>query len=312
MSRKKKRTPAVFSFWQSYSDMMAALILVFVMILAGTLLDARKTFEKKQAELEDRQQIILREQSALREKEETISAQRAELEEKEAILLQIQGELAEKEAIAERTRNELDAKEITIAQKQVLVEEQKEVIEKQQAQIDAIIGVRSGLIRELNEEFSHSDLKVRVDPQTGAIAFDSTLLFESGQYYLRPAGREFLDEFLPLYFGVLLRGEFSKYVAEIIIEGHTDPSGKYMYNLRLSQDRAFAVASYFLADGRKLFDRDELEILRKLVTANGKASSVPVLNPDGTTDMEASRRVEIKFRLHDEKMIDELAKIMGE
>ena len=37
----------------------------------------------------------------------------------------------------------------------------------------------------------------------------------------------------------------------------------------------------------------------------------PILDEDGNVDMDASRRVEVKFRLKDEEMIDELNKIMS-
>ena len=37
----------------------------------------------------------------------------------------------------------------------------------------------------------------------------------------------------------------------------------------------------------------------------------PILDADGNVDKEASRRVEVKFRLKDDEMIDELSKIMS-
>ena len=54
-------------YWQSYSDMMAALLLMFILIMALTLLRSLRMFEEKNADLE-RQQI-------------TIDAQRIEIEE---------------------------------------------------------------------------------------------------------------------------------------------------------------------------------------------------------------------------------------
>ena len=40
--------------------------------------------------------------------------------------------------------------------------------------------------------------------------------------------------------------------------------------------------------------------------------SNPVLDADGNVDKDASRRVEVKFRLKDEEMINELNRIMTE
>ena len=48
-----------------------------------------------------------------------------------------------------------------------------------------------------------------------------------------------------------------------------------------------------------------------MLTVNGHSMSNPILDADGNVDMDASRRVEVKFRLKDDEMIDELNKIMS-
>ena len=118
----------------------------------------------------------------------------------------------------------------------------------QQKQIDKIIGIRSELIEALKKQFSNSEFSITVDPQTGAITFDSKLLFDFDKYELKDEGVLFLKSFLPKYMNILLSKTFSQYLAEIIIEGHTDNNGSYMYNLALSQNRALAVSSYCLDD----------------------------------------------------------------
>lgn len=55
---KQNKNGEKLNFWLSYSDMMAALLLVFILILSCTLLEARATYEAKQAELEEKEQII--------------------------------------------------------------------------------------------------------------------------------------------------------------------------------------------------------------------------------------------------------------
>lgn len=235
-----QKNPEKLNFWQSYSDIMSALLLTFVLILSGTLVETRLTYEAKEAELA----------------------------------------------------------------------EQAEIIEQQQGQIDAILGVRSELIEALRAEFADSDFAITVDPQTGAIVFDSSLLFESDRYALRSEGVEFLEAFLPKYFAILLSDSFSPYVAEIIVEGHTDIEGGYMYNLQLSQNRALAVATFCLDERAGLLSEKELEELRVLLTANGRSWSAPIYNEDGTVNMSASRRVEIKFRLKDDEMMAQLAEIL--
>lgn len=239
---KSNKSSEKLNFWLSYSDMMAALLLVFILILSCTLLETRATYEVKQAELAEKEKIIA----------------------------------------------------------------------SQQSQIDTIVGVRGDLVDALSTEFSGNALSVKVDAQSGTITFDSTLLFGFDDDQLQDQGKAFLDQFLPKYFSVLLSEDFSPYVAEIIIEGHTDTDGNYMYNLQLSQNRAFAVASYCLENDNHILTDEQLEKLRVLLTANGRSWSSPVYNDDGSVNMDASRRVEIKFRLKDEEMMGQIASMLEE
>ena len=56
----------------------------------------------------------------------------------------------------------------------------------------------------------------------------------------------------------------------------------------------------------------ESEILTEKLTANGRSMSNPILDENGQVDMDASRRVEVKFRLKDEEMMAELQQIIEE
>ena len=185
-------------------------------------------------------------------------------------------------------------------------------IQKQQKKIDQIIGVRSELIEALSEEFTNTDLRVSVDEQTGAITFDSSVLFDSNEYEVKKSGKKFLEQFLPRYFKVLFRKKFFQYISEVIIEGHTDTDGGYMYNLELSQKRALAVAKYCLSPEEKVLSKKQIKKLRPIVTANGRSYSNPIyIEKDHTVDKAASRRVEVMFRLKDEEMVNEMNKILN-
>ncbi len=250
MSKRKKRPEEEeYSYWLSYSDMMAALLLIFILIISFTLLQSASVYEEKQEELEEQQELIA---------------------------------------------------------------EQQQLLEEQQEELDRIVGIRSDLVEALKEEFEDSSLNVSVDEKTGAITLDASILFDVDDSELKEEGEEFLQEFLPKYCSVLLSDEYSEYVSEIIIEGHTDTNGTYIYNLELSQQRAFSVAKYCLDTNSNILDSDEMDVLRSVLTANGKSYSNPIYNDDGTVDMDASRRVEFKFRLQDEEMIDEMMDILSD
>lgn len=81
-----------------------------------------------------------------------------------------------------------------------------------------------------------------------------------------------------------------------------------MYNLELSQKRALSVCKYCL-DLVSKDDRFDRDIIRSITTANGRSWSNPVYTADGKIDMDASRRVEFKFTLKDDEMINKMKDI---
>ena len=59
MSKKRRRPEEEeTSYWLSYSDMMAALLLIFILIISFTLMQSKSQYESKQAELDKQQEII--------------------------------------------------------------------------------------------------------------------------------------------------------------------------------------------------------------------------------------------------------------
>ena len=129
--------------------------------------------------------------------------------------------------------------------------------------------------------------------------------------------QETLQKIIPMYLDVLLQDQFRDYIAEIIIEGHTDTDGGYQSNMELSYERANAVADFCLNKNNGLSEA-KIEQLQRLLTVNGKSWSNPVYqkddagNPTDEVDMSASRRVEIKFRLKEDEMIKKIAGVLAQ
>ena len=323
---RRKSEDEETSYWLSYSDMMAGLLLVFVLVISFTILQAKAQYEAKEEELAQQALIIFSQQEELTDKESQLEDQQSQLSEAQSLLEEQQGELDEAQSLLEEQQGELEEQksavevlkellanqEALLAEKEALVGEQQQALEEQQEQLDRIIGVKTDLIEALKTEFESTNLSVSVDSKTGAITLDSSILFESDEYELSEAGQDFLVQFLPVYLNVLLSPEFSDYVSEIIIEGHTDTDGTYMHNLELSQQRALAVATFCLSDENDFLAPQTLASLRNIVTANGRSFSDPVYGPNGRIDMDASRRVEFKFRLNDEDMVQEMIDILSE
>ena len=162
----------------------------------------------------------------------------------------------------------------------------------------------------LSSALTSASLRAAVDPATGDILLDSAVFFETNSAVIKESGQALLRRFLPVYLGVLMRDEYADYVGEIIIEGHTDTTGTYMRNLELSQERALNVAKFCLE--LPGLSQGQVEKLQKLLTAKGRSYADPVYNSDGSVNLDASRRVEFKFRLKDAEMIQEMNRILSE
>lgn len=310
------------SHWIGYSDMMASLLLVFVLTLCYSMYLYFSTLETKTAELEEQRAVVAAQQSTLDEQTVRLEAQTAQLAQQQEDLESAQASLAEQQAALDAANETLASREeelaslqSQLAQQQITLDAQAEVLASQQealesqtAKIDDLVGVRTQIVSELSSALTASGLKATVDPNSGDITLDSAVFFETASYTIKADGQAMLDQFVPVYLSVLLQDKYTDYLGQIIIEGHTDTVGEYFMNLELSQNRALSVAKYCLQ--MRSLTEEQREMLRSILTAQGRSYADPIYNADGTVNMEQSRRVEFKFSLRDAEMIEEMNRIL--
>ena len=312
--------------WISYSDMMCSLLLMFILAITlciyhyYTLLDQvgeqQAQLEAAQITLSQKEKDLETTRVELMGKEEDLAAIQIQLDTKEQDLNAAQVKLSEREAENERLLAQIVLKEADLADQQnridalqlVLANQEKELSDYQ-AQIADILGVRTRIVQELSAQLASARISATVDEKTGDIVLDSSLMFETGSSTLKAEGLAQLNRLIPVYLGVLLQDEYRDYVAEIIIEGHTDSTGSYEHNLELSQNRALNVAKYCLNMGT--LTQPQKTRLKSIITAQGRSFSDPVYDENGVEDQERSRRVEIKFRLKDAEMIQRMNSILS-
>lgn len=109
----------------------------------------------------------------------------------------------------------------------------------------------------------------------GLIVNMSDVLFDTGQYTLKPGAREKLAKIS----GIVLAHPGLK----ISVEGHTDSVGGDAYNMKLSENRANAVRSYLVSQG----------IDSGIVTAQGFGKTKPVSDNGTAAGRQQNRRVEM-------------------
>lgn len=331
MHKKRRPEDHGFNIWRSYSDMMAGILLLFVLIMCVTLFQAQKSYndslkerdekialqEKYTEELLEKQSALDKQAGTLKSQDEQIKSKDEQLKSQDEELTSLAEKLEEQQKTLEEQEKKLASQKKKLAKQQDTLEEQQsaldektELLNTQQEKIDKIIGVKADVVEALQKEFAKKNLNVDIDSQTGALTLNASVMFDYDQAELTDSGKRTLSMVLPTYCKVLLNDSYKRYLGEIIIDGYTDTDGDYRYNLELSQKRSLAVAQYLL-DIKSDFLKDaQVQELQDCLTVNGHSMSDPVLDADGNVDKDASRRVEVKFRLKDEEMIQELNKIM--
>ena len=136
MRRKKKSEDSGFNVWRSYSDMMAGVLLLFILIMCVTLFQAQKSYneslqerDEKIALQEEYNQELLDKQNALDEKDGTIQSQDEQLKSQSEQLATQQAKLKEQEKKLSDQQDQLTA----LAAK---LKKQKKTLNKQQAALD--------------------------------------------------------------------------------------------------------------------------------------------------------------------------------
>ena len=278
---------------------------------AAMLSTKESELDAAQITLSQSQETLTSAQKQLEEQRKQLEEQQTQLTNQQAQLTDQQTQLADQQNLLSQQESELEARDAALLSNQEKLDKQTKLMDEQQKKIDQIIGVKAELIEDLNQEFAENQINVNIDPQTGAIVLDSSVLFAFRESELTPEGEQILYEILPVYCEVLLSEQYADYVAEIIIDGYTDSQGDYLSNLELSQNRAFAVASYLHMISGAFLDPNSQKVLQEKLTANGRSESNLILDENGQEDRAASRRVEVKFRLKDDEMIQELSDVLA-
>ena len=194
MRKRKKSEEGGFNVWRSYSDMMAGVLLLFILIMCVTLFQAQKSYNESIKERDDKIALqeqytaeILAQQSELDEKNSKLSSQDEQLDKQKKLLAELAAQLKEQQAS---------------------LDEKTSLLATQQKKIDNIIGVKADVIEALQKEFSKNNVSVDIDAQTGALTLNANVLFDYDKSELTDEGKQELADILPIYCKVLLQKDY--------------------------------------------------------------------------------------------------------
>ena len=180
-----------------------------------------------------------------------LAAEKAELE---AQKQQAAADAARAQALAEQQKAQAEAERARLA-------EQEAIRQKEE--------MRARLLRQLNQVLETKDTA------RGLVVSMPDVLFDSGQYTLKPAARERLARIS----GIVLAYPDLR----LEIEGHTDSIGSDDFNQSLSQKRAASVRDYLVDAGVPI----------NSVVARGFGKTRPVADNSTTLGRKLNRRVEM-------------------
>lgn len=175
-------------------------------------------------------------------------------------------------------------------------------LQAQKAKIKSLTGIKLKVISELKSSLGN---KIDIDKKSGSLKLASNILFDKGSAELKESSKtELAANFIEYASTLLGNRTISEHIDKIIIEGHSDSDGSYLYNLNLSQQRAFAVMNYLLT-----LDYIKKNNIKSKLVASGR-SYLDSIKVNGKEDKDASRRIEVKFRLKNEDAMYEIERIL--
>lgn len=277
--RKKIKVENNNVFFMSISDLMSGLLFIFILLFLREYLTSNKNEYTK----------ILNEYKVLK----------AENEEQQ-----------KKIEIEKKINTELNLKNEKQKERLGLLEIENEKYKNQDKKIEEIYQKIENKLKEAIKDNPY----VKIDTVKQELVLDNSVLFDSGEWKLKEKGKETLRKVLPTFFSTFLDDrEIVSYLEQLTIEGHTDDTGpgnsqvNYLYNLDLSQKRAFEVVNFIYDDKilTQALDESRLKKLRIYLSSNGK-SNADLIYKEGSEkkviDRPKSRRVTIKYKLDIQKI----------
>ncbi|TQR34671.1 hypothetical protein DMB92_01550 [Campylobacter sp. MIT 99-7217] len=307
------------NFYIVYADLMAGLLFVFLLIIGAVVIkytfaqddlkQSKESLARQSKSLEESKQELRDKEKILYELGLRLSATSNELLSMNEQKKMLEANVSSYQELSKNLSQNLDDRDkqmlILLAQlsaKEEEVDILNQKYENIRIKIENLESLRSRMIEQLKLNL---EANVSIDSRTGAISLPSEVLFDRGSFVLKEEAKENLRQILNQYLSAILNNnEILSNIENITIEGHTDSDGSYMYNLDLSQKRAYEVMSFIYS-----FYKDPK--LQKYLLASGRSFSDPILI-GGKENKERSRRIEIKFNISNEATIKEALQLFNE
>jgi len=159
------------------------------------------------------------------------------------------------------------------------------------------------LYQYLSDYIESNDLADMVSVQNGAayfiLTFNSQVFFDGDSSWLKPEGREILDDVSPM-----LRA-MDKYIRTLTVTGHTSVGSSNISDWTLSVNRAASVLNYLDVEVGTNEDTGRKQVLpSNKYRAEGNGNATPAYPNDTAENRQKNRRVEIRMLKEDLDITD--------
>ncbi|MGN7613158.1 OmpA family protein [Magnetococcales bacterium HHB-1] len=138
----------------------------------------------------------------------------------------------------------------------------------------------------LDQAAKKRDLEIHINQTNHTISFGEKVRFAHNSYQLSKEAIKKLQDFVPLLLKVKASHEGQRWLKRVHIEGYTDETGTYLYNVHLSLNRAQAVVCALIATPLTQTQRNAL---RQMLIIDGASTTSIKSSPS------ESRRVEVRL-----------------
>jgi outer membrane protein OmpA-like peptidoglycan-associated protein len=137
-----------------------------------------------------------------------------------------------------------------------------------------------------DQRAKNTGLEMTVNRNTHTISFGEQALFPLNSYRLTTSAQTTLQRFVPIMLAVQKGEKGGKWLKRVHVEGYTDESGTYLYNVNLSLNRAQAVVCAMFAG--KLSVEQQVRLRQLLMIDGATVTSIKETRDE-------SRRVEVRL-----------------
>ncbi|WP_230968379.1 OmpA family protein [Nostoc sp. WHI] len=150
-------------------------------------------------------------------------------------------------------------------------------------------------------QMKSNNINVKVNPETGDVSIQESILFAKGSTELKLEGKAFLRRFIPVYSGVIFsKPEFEQEISRVVIEGHTSSDGDDKTNLQLSLLRSSSVYNYIFYD----MNFPTKAPLSQKILAAGRGE----IESDEKRDNPGDRKVVFRFQFRSDELKKDIVK----